>query len=164
MKFFEDIAIGERHGIGSHTFTPEEIKRFAAAFDPHPFHMDERAAEESHFGALCASGWHTMSIWMQLNVREMQRQVRNLEMAGVPVARVGPSPGFDELKWLKPVYAGDTISFETEIVAKKPSRSRPEWGLISMLNTGRNQAGEDVISFIGHAFIERRDKSPPAAG
>jgi acyl dehydratase len=164
MKFFEDIAVGERRQIGSHVFTTEGIKRFATAFDPHPFHTDEKAAEDSHFGGLCASGWHTLAIWMQLNIREIERQNRNLEMAGIHVARLGPSPGFDALKWLKPVYAGDAISFETEIIAKKPSRSRPEWGLVSMHNIGRNQAGEDVISFIGHVFVERRDKSLPGEG
>ena len=164
MKFFEDIAVGERHAIGSHLFAAEDIKRFAAAYDPHPFHLDEEAARDSHFGALCASGWHTLAVWMQLNVREIQRQVRNLEMAGIPVARIGPSPGFDELKWLKPVYAGETISFETEVIAKKPSRSRPEWGLVSMRNIGRNENGEEVISFIGHVFIERRDMSVPQRG
>jgi acyl dehydratase len=160
MKFFEDIPVGERHQIGSHTFTAEDIKRFASAFDPQSFHTDEALAEKSHFGRLCASGWHTTAIWMKLNVREQQRIARNLEMAGIPVARIGPSPGFDELKWLKPVYADDTISFETEIIAKKPSRSRPEWGLVSMRNTGVNQDGEAVISFIGHVFIERRDTAP----
>ena len=160
MKFFEDIAVGERHRIGSHVFAAEEIKRFASAFDPHPFHTDEAAAESSHFGGLCASGWHTLAIWMQLNVREMQRQARNLDMAGIPIARVGPSPGFDQLKWLKPVYAGDTISFETEVVAKKASRSRPGWGLVSFANTGRNQGEDEVISFIGHVFVERRDSTP----
>lgn len=160
MRFFDDIPVGERHRIGSHTFSADDIKRFAGAFDPQPFHTDETEAAKSHFGKLCASGWHTLAVWMKLNVREMQRVTRDLELAGVPVARLGPSPGFDELKWLKPVYAGDTIRFETEITAKKPSRSRPQWGLVSMRNIGRNQDGEDVISFIGHVFVERRSSGP----
>jgi acyl dehydratase len=161
MKFFEDIAVGERHQIGSHTFTAADIKRFATAFDPQAFHTDESRAEQSHFGRLCASGWHTTAIWMKLNVREQQRIARDLEAAGIPVARIGPSPGFDELKWLKPVYADDTVSFETEVVGKKASRSRPEWGLVSLKNTGLNQHGEPVITFIGHVFVERRDKATP---
>jgi acyl dehydratase len=99
---------------------------------------------------------------MRLNLGEFQRQAHDLEMAGIPAARIGPSPGFDELKWLKPVFAGDTISFETEIIARKPSRSRPEWGLISIRNLGRNDAGDVVISFIAHVFVERR--STPATG
>jgi acyl dehydratase len=162
MKFFEDIAIGERRSIGSHNFSAEEIKRFAGAFDPQPFHMDETAAAKSHFGKLCASGWHTVAVWMKLNVREMQRQDNELAAAGLPLAALGPSPGFDALKWLKPVYAGDTISFESEVAAKKPSRSRPQWGLVTIKNTGRNQDDELVVSFTGHVFVERRDKSRAA--
>jgi acyl dehydratase len=161
MQFFEDIAVGERRQIGAHTFTAEEIKRFAGAFDPQPFHTDEAAAEQSHFGRLCASGWHTLAVWMKLNVRDVQRLDREREAAGIPVARLGPSPGFDELRWLKPVYAGDTISFESEVVVKKASRTKPEWGLVTLKNVGRNQAGEEVISFLGHVFVERRDKTPP---
>ncbi len=161
MRFFEDIALGERRETGSHVFTAEEIKRFAGAFDPQPFHTDEAAAAKSHFGALCASGWHTVAVWMKLHVRAVQEEDRMLREAGQPVARLGPSPGFEALKWLKPVYAGDTISFETEVTSRRPSRSRPEWGVITLENTGRNQAGEEVVSFTGHVFVERRDKTPP---
>lgn len=161
MRFFEDIALGDRQRIGSHLFTAEEIKRFATAFDPQPFHTDEAEAENSHFGRLCASGWHTLAIWMKLNVREMNRRERERPPGGAPAARIGPSPGFDELKWLKPVYAGDTISFETEVIAKKASRSKPEWGLVTFRNIGLNQHGETAITFVGHVFVERRDKTPP---
>jgi acyl dehydratase len=158
MKYFEDISIGERRRIGAHLFTAEEIKRFARAFDPQPFHLDEMQAEKSHFGRLCASGWHTIAIWMKLNIREMQLQENKRQIEG-PAPRLGPSPGFDELKWLKPVYAGDTISFESEVIAKKASRSKPEWGLITIRNVGLNQNGEAAISFIGYVFVERRDKT-----
>lgn len=159
MRFFEDLVVGERREMGAHTFAAEEIKRFAGAFDPQVFHTDEDAAAKSHFGALCASGWHTLAIWMRLNVRAMQEQMRELHAAGAPVAKVGPSPGFEALKWLKPVYAGDTISFETEITGKRESRSRPGWGLVTMRNVGRNQSGEDAISFVAHVFVERRDRN-----
>jgi acyl dehydratase len=159
MMYFEEVVVGERYAIGSHTFTAEEIKRFASAFDPQPFHLDEAAAERSHFKRLLASGWHTMAVWMRLNVREMQRQKLARDAEGKPVARAGPSPGFEQLKWLKPVYVGDTVSFETEIVATRPSRSRPGWGVVSFRNLGRNQHGEEVVSFIGHVFMERRSLS-----
>ena len=158
MKFFEDISVGERRRIGSHLFTAEEIKRFARAFDPQPFHLDEAQAERSHFGRLCASGWHTIAIWMKLNVRDMQTE-HGKGAAGSAAARLGPSPGFDELKWLKPVYAGDTVSFESEVIAKRASRSMPEWGLVTIRNVGLNQNGEAAISFIGHVFVERRDRA-----
>lgn len=160
MRFFEDFSIGERRRIGAHTFTAEEIKRFASAFDPQPFHTDEEAAAESHFGRLCASGWHTLAIWMRLNVRGLQEQMRELVAAGVPLARVGPSPGFEELKWMRPVYAGDTISYDSEVVGARISRSRPGWGLVSMRTVGRNQSGEDAIVFTAHVFVERREKTP----
>lgn len=156
MKFFDDIEIGERHPMGSHAFTAADIKRFAAAFDPQPFHLDEAVAAGSHFGGLCASGWHTMAVWMKLNVREMNRLDAELKAAGQACAEQGPSPGFDELKWLKPVYAGDTVTFDLEVVATKPSRTRPKWGLVSTRNVGRNQHGDAVVSFIAHVFIERR--------
>jgi len=158
MDFFEDIPVGARDEIGAHKFVADEIKRFAESFDPQPFHLDEAAAERSHFGRLCASGWHTQAVWMKLNVRHWQRRRSEREAAGAPIARIGPSPGFDELKWLKPVYAGDTISFVNEVIAKKASRSRPDWGLITFRMSGRNQHGEEAISFIGHVFVERREK------
>jgi acyl dehydratase len=162
MRFFDEIVIGERQRIGAHTFTVEEIQRYASAFDPQPFHMDEAKAAESHFGRLCASGWHTLAAWMRLNVRDIAERSRERAAAGLRVPQLGASPGFDELRWLKPVYAGDTISFESEIIAKKPSRSRPRWGLVSIRNVGRNQAGEEVISFVGHVFVEVREPQPDA--
>jgi acyl dehydratase len=161
MTFFEDIAVGEVSEIGAYDFSAEEIKRFALAYDPQPFHTDEAAAAASHFGKLCASGWHTLAVWMKLNVRSMQRLARERAATGAPLARLGPSPGFDELKWLKPVYAGDRVTFSYEIIGKRASGSRPGWGVVSIKNTGRNQAGEVVISFIGHVFVEQRGESSP---
>ena len=156
MEFFEDIEVGARDEIGSHTFTTEEIKRFARVFDPQPFHLDEAAAERSHFGGLLASGWHTQAIWMKLNVKHWNGRRSERQAAGRPNARVGPSPGFEELKWLKPVYAGDTITFENVVTGKKRSRSMPGWGLVTFKMTGRNQSGEESISFVGHVFVEAR--------
>jgi acyl dehydratase len=156
MKFFEDIEIGERAELGSHIFTAEGIKRFARQYDPQPFHLDEDAAARSHFGALCASGWHTAATWMRLMVEHQVRDDAARRARGEAVAELGPSPGFRELKWLKPVYAGDTVSYATEIIDKRTSNSRPEWGLMSIRNTGVNQNGEPVISFISVAFVQRR--------
>jgi acyl dehydratase len=161
MMFFEEIIVGELAELGTHTFTAEEIKRFASAFDPQPFHMDEAAAAASHFGGLCASGWHTAAIWMKLNVRFTQKAAGERAARGVPQARLGPSPGFEELKWIKPVYAGDRVSFAYEVIGKRASRSRPGWGLVSIKNTARNQDGVEVMSFIGHVFVESREKAAP---
>jgi acyl dehydratase len=162
MKFVDDIAIGERFELGRHTFSADAIKAFARRFDPQAFHLDEAAAARSHFGALCASGWHTASVWMRLMVDYQRREDAALRARGEPVATLGPSPGFRELKWLKPVYVGDTISYATEVLETRTSNSRPEWGIMTMRNTGVNQKGEPVISFVSVAFVERR-KSGGAA-
>jgi len=156
MKFFEEISVGDRIELGSYTFTAQDIKSFARRFDPQLFHVDEDAAARSHFGALCASGWHTAVIWMRLMVDYRRREAAARCARGEPAAKIGPSPGFRELKWLKPVYAGDIIRYATEVVALRPSQSRPGWGLINMRNTGANQNGADVISFVSTAFVERR--------
>jgi acyl dehydratase len=156
MKFFEDIRVGEAFEVGRHTFTAGDIKAFAARFDPQAFHLDEDAAARSHFGALCASGWHTAATWMRLMVHHHRRENEARRARGEPIAELGPSPGFRELKWLKPVYAGDTITYASEIVEARASNSRPGWGLMWIRNTGVNQKGEPVISFISVAFVQRR--------
>ncbi len=157
MKFFEDIAVGERADLGTHTFMADAIKAFAGRFDPQAFHLDEAAAARSPFGALCASGWHTAAVWMRLMVEHQRREDAARHERGEPIAQLGPSPGFRDLKWLRPVYVGDTISYAMEIVEARPSNSRPEWGLITLRNTGVNQKGEPVISFLSVAFVERRE-------
>ncbi len=159
MKFFEDLAVGDRTGIGTHRFTADEIKAFAKAYDPQLFHLDEEAARHSHFGALCASGWHTAATWMRLMVHYRRREAEALDRRGEPIPAFGPSPGFRELKWFKPVFAGDTVSYATEVAEKRASLSRPEWGLVGFLNTGTNQHGETVVSFLSTAFVGRRPRA-----
>ena len=119
MKYFDDIKVGDRIELGTHTFTAEAIKTFAAQYDPQAFHMDEEAAAKSHFGALCASGWHTVAAWMNLRVQYGKREDAERAARGEAIAKLGPSPGFRELKWLKPVYVGDTISYASEVVDKR---------------------------------------------
>jgi len=159
MKFFDDVVVGERFEVGRHTFTADNIKAFARRFDPQLFHLDEAAAARSHFGALCASGWHTAAVWMRLMVEHQRREDDARRARGEPVAVLGPSPGFRELKWLKPVYIGDTITYSTEVIETRASSSRPGWGLMTIRNTGVNQKGEPVISFISVAFVERRKRA-----
>jgi acyl dehydratase len=155
-RYFEDLVIGERTRFGSHTFAAEEIKAFAARYDPQLFHLDEAAAARSHFGALCASGWHTAAICMRLLVDCRRREDEASRARGEPVAQTGPSPGVRELKWLKPVYAGDTIIYQGEIVTLRALNSRPQWGMMTGLNSGTNQHGVLVFSFLGAVLIERR--------
>ena len=156
MRFFEDIEIGQRREVGSFTFTAELIKRFAAQFDPQRFHLDEEEGRKSLFGALAASGWHVGSICMKLLVADGQRQAREALARGEQVAVWGPSPGFRELRWIRPVLAGDTISFASEVESMRPSSSRPEWGILQARNTGTNQRGELVFSLLATAFVPRR--------
>jgi acyl dehydratase len=156
MQFIEDLTIGARTVLGRHTFTADEIKAFALKFDPQPFHLDEAAAANSPFGALCASGWHTVAVWMRLNIDHQQRADAARRARGEPIAELGLSPGFRELRWLKPVYVGDTISYAAELTAKRLSGSRPGWGLITLRNTGANQNDEPVLSFVSTAFVQSR--------
>jgi acyl dehydratase len=160
MKYFDDIDVGDRIALGSHTFTAADIKTFAALYDPQVFHMDEAAAARSHFGALCASGWHTIAQWMRLRVLYAQREDAERLARGEVLAKLGPSPGFRDLKWPKPVYAGDTITYASEVAEKRVSNSRPGWGLVFARNIGTNQKGELVMSFIGSGFVERRPGAP----
>ena len=106
MHFFEDMQIGARRDTGSFTFTAEAIRKFAAQFDPQPFHLDEEAGRQSLFGGLAASGWHVGSVCMKLMVADGQRLMREAAARGEEVAIWGPSPGFRELRWIKPVLAG----------------------------------------------------------
>jgi acyl dehydratase len=158
MNYFEDFRVGTRIELGSHTFTADEIKSFAREFDPQPFHVDEEAAARSHFGALCASGWHTAALCLRLLVEDRHRRQAELRSRGEPVAKTGPSPGLRDLRWPKPVYVGDTISFATEIVELRDVAKRPGVGLRIARNTGTNQRGELVYSVLSSTYIERRDK------
>jgi acyl dehydratase len=156
MFFFEDFTVGQRRDIGSFTFTSEAIKSFAAQFDPQRFHLDEEEGRNSLFGGLAASGWHVGSVCMKLLVADSQRQAKEALARGEEVAVLGPSPGFRELRWIRPVLAGDTVGFASELAALRSSESRPAWGIIEARNTGTNQRGELVFSIIAIAFVPRR--------
>lgn len=160
MKFFEDMQIGEVFELGRHSFGVDEIKAFARRFDPQLFHVDEDAAARSHFGALCASGWHTAVVWMRLMVDFRRGLAETAQARGEPVASIGPALGFRELNWLKPVFIGDTIDYASEVVELRISESRPGFGLMTIRSTGVNQNGEPVISFLSTTFVECRPLQP----
>jgi acyl dehydratase len=156
IDFYEDMAVGQKTVLGTHTFTLEEILSYARRYDPQPFHLDEEAAARTHFGGLCASGWHTATLWMRLMLSYRRRLGEERRARGEPVAELGPSPGFRDLRWIKPVRPGDTIAYAAEITDMRTSASRPGWGLVTLRNNGTNQAGEEVISWVSSAFIQRR--------
>ena len=89
-----------------------------------------------------------------------KREADAMRRRGEPVPVIGPSPGFKDMRWYKPVFAGDTITFATEAIEMRVSKTRPEWGLVRLLNSGTNQHGVQVMTFVSTAFIERRDKTP----
>jgi acyl dehydratase len=156
MHFFEDIEIGDRRELGSFTFTAELIKKFALQFDPQRFHLDEDEGRKSLFGGLAASGWHVGSVCMKLLVADGKRQTAEALARGEQVAMWGPSPGFRELRWIKPVLAGDSITYASEVESLRKSDSRPQWGILQARNTGTNQRGELAFSFLASAFVPRR--------
>jgi len=156
MPYFEDLRIGQRDELGSFTFTAELIKQFASQFDPQRFHVDEEEGRKSLFGGLAASGWHVGSVGMKLLVTTRRRAAEAALASGVVEPPWGPSPGFRELKWLKPVLAGDTLTYVSEIIELRESASRPQWGILQARTSATNQRGEEAYSFIGIAFVPRR--------
>ncbi len=130
--YLDDLTVGQRFESGSCTIGREEIIAFARSFDPQPFHLDAAAAIAGPFEGLAASGWHTAGITMRLLVE-----------GGLPVAGGIVGAGA-ELAWLKPVRPGDTLSVRSEIVAVRPSRSRPDRGLVTLVSETFNQLGEPV--------------------
>lgn len=156
MIFFEDTRLGERHTLGAFTFTADAIKAFARNYDPQAFHLDEEAGRRSLFGGLAASGWHTAAVYMKLLVAHLEKLMAAARARGEPVAPSGPSPGFKNLKWPRPVLAGDTITYFYEASSMRPLASRPGWGIVFGTTTAVNQHGEVVLSFENSVFLPRR--------
>jgi acyl dehydratase len=156
-NFFEDRHVGETYSLGHHTFTRDDIIGFAKQFDPQAFHLDDAAAKASLFGALSASGWHTTAIWIRQFVRFRQEIEAGMRAQGKRPAEYGPSPGFKNLRWIKPVFVGDTIEFRGRIIEKRDWKNRPDRGLIVTENQGRNQKGEVVFGIVGQIMAERRE-------
>jgi len=146
--------LGETVTLGSHTFEPGEIKEFARKYDPQRFHVDEAEAERSVFGRLCASGWHTCAMWMRYNLAHREDTDEMPWDGPGPRPQFGPSPGFEKLKWLKPVYAGDTITFTRRAVAHRALASRPGWRLMTLMCEAVNQDGDKVLEFESAVLIQ----------
>lgn len=155
MPFFDEMTVGDRMELGSFHFSADAIIAFAREFDPQPFHLSEEDGRKSLFGGLAASGWHTAAVWMKLMVAQRQRENDARAARGEPAIIAGPSPGFRDLKWIKPVMAGDTVTYVSEVSSLRESASRPQWGLVEIVNTGTNQRGELVYSFVGTVFFPK---------
>lgn len=161
--YFEDRQVGETVVFPAHTFTRDEIIAFARQFDPQPFHLDEEAAKASLFGALCASGWHTAAIFIRSIVSARMEGNARARARGETLPAYGPSPGFRDLRWLKPVYVGDSIEFRARVAQKVDLKSRPDRGLVVANVQGRNQKGEVVFAITSQIMAERRAPYAPPA-
>lgn len=146
MAYFEDLVVGTKRRFGRCEVTREEVIAFASAFDPQPFHLDDDAAAKTHFGRIPASGWHTCAMTMRMIVDAMEAGGES-SLGGI---------GVDEMRWLKPVYPGDVLRCESELVEKTPSRSRPEMGSFRTRTTVFNQNDEPVLRFTSIALVATR--------
>ncbi len=144
MLYFEDQPVGRVDDLGSTGITREEIVAFAREFDPQPFHIDEEAAKRTPYGGIIASGWHTCSIMMRLLVDNLLRDAASLG-----------SPGVDEVRWLKPVRPGDTLSLRAEVLEAWPSRSKP-FGFVRRRCEVRNQHGDLVLTLVSPGMFAHR--------
>ena len=143
--YLDDFAVGQTFGSGRMRVEEDRIKSFAAEFDPQPFHLDAEAARKSLFGGLAASGWHTAALTMRLLVESEIKPVGGIVGAG-----------FDEFRWPRPVRPGDELRVESEVLEVRPSKSRPEQGIIKVRTTTLNQNGEAVQIFVGSLVVPRR--------
>jgi len=147
-RYLEEFAPGQKFASGHLKVDRERIRSFAAEFDPQPFHLDEEAARESVFKGLAASGWHTAAMTMRLLVES------ELKPAGGIVGA-----GFDEFRWPNPVRPDDTLRLDIEVLEVRPSKSRPNQGIIKVKTTTLNQSNEPVQVSVGNLIVQRRRAS-----
>ena len=153
MQYFEDIAVGAKQAFGRYEVTREEVLEFAGKYDPQPFHLSDEAAAQTHFGRLAASGWHTCAMTMAMLVENMKTN----RQAGLG------SPGVEDLRWLKPVYPGDTLRCESELIEKRRSQSRREMGIFKSRLKVFNQHDEAVLAMTSIGLVAVRDPAAPIA-
>ncbi len=145
MHYFDDFAVGDRLDLGNIDVSEADILRFAREFDPQPFHVDAEAAAQSMFGGLIASGWHTCALTMRLLVDGLLSQSASLG-----------SPGIEQIRWVRPVRPGDTLSARIVVLGLRPSQSRPERGTVKIRTEVTNQQGEEVMWMESFGMFERR--------
>ena len=146
MRYWEDFKIGERAELGRHTFTEAEIVAFGERYDPQPFHTQPEKAKQSVFGGLIASGWQTCAVGMRLMVEGTINQTVSLG-----------SPGIDNIRWLKPVRAGDTLAYSRIVLASRASATRKGVGLVKHRWEAVNQRGELVLTMEGWGMFGRQN-------
>ena len=147
MAYFEDIAVGQTSAFGRYEVTRDEVLDFARRYDPQPFHLSDEAAAATHFGRIAASGWHTMAMAMAMIVDNLGPDDGNGSLGAA---------GIDTLRWLKPVYPGDVLRMESEVIETTPSRSKP-MGIVKSRVTVFNQHDEPVARYEPIAMFARRE-------
>ena len=145
MNYYEDTRIGERHTLGSFTFTPEAIKTFALAFDPQAFHLDEEAGRLALAGGLSGSGWHMCALAMRMQVDGIIGRAASLSGLGV-----------DEVKWLAPLRPGDDLTLEVHVDDARVSKSRPGAGIVRIRAEMFNASGEKLMTIVSNGLFRRR--------
>lgn len=160
-RWFEDITIDEAFPLGSHTFTEDEIVRFAADYDPQYFHLRDAGAEHSHFGGLIASGWHTVVVGHRKMVDALAAEELRLKGLGEEPGVSGPGAGVNRMDFKAPVRPGDTVTYTLVVSAKRPSNSLPGWGILTNQLSAVNQHGEAVYQAELIGFSKLRDFKMP---
>ena len=150
--YLEDLAAGQAFHSGPIAVDLDRMKAFAAEFDPQPFHLDEAAAADSVFGGLVASGWYTAALAMRLLIES------DFKVAGGLVGA-----GTEEMRWPRPVRAGDVLRVESEILDVRPSKSKPDRGIVRIRSTTLNQHGETVMIQVANVVVPRRPAHPARA-
>ncbi len=150
MRYLDDYTVGEVERYGRYEVERDEVIEFASKYDPQPFHLDDAAAAANPiFGRLAASGWHTAGMAMAMRVAS-ESWNGDVSVGGL---------GIDELRWLKPVYPGDVLRCESEVLEVRPSRSKPEMGTLRARTTVFNQHDEPVMTFIPIVLMKRRNNA-----
>ncbi len=142
--YLDDLEVGQKFGSGRYLLDEDAIKRFAAEYDPQPFHLDHDAAKDTLFKGLAASGWHTAALTMRLFVESEFRPAGGFIGAGI-----------EGLQWHQPVRPGDELSIEAEILEVRPSKSKPEQGIVKVRTTTYNQRHEPVQTFVANMVVKR---------
>ncbi|GGA45086.1 MaoC family dehydratase [Pelagibacterium lentulum] len=160
-RWYEEIEIDKPFDLGAHTFTEAEIIAFAKQYDPQYFHVDPKAATESHFGGLVASGWHTVSVGHRKMVDRLFAEEDIVRAEGGEPGVSGPSPGVNSMDFKAPVRPGDTVRYTLTVTGKRPSNSIPGWGLLFNRLDAHNQHGELVYRADLVGFSKLRDYKMP---
>lgn len=154
MTICEHLDLGRAHPLGEHRFTLEEIRQFAAKYDPMPMHLDASATLRSNTGTAAASIWLVCGWWMRLNLAFYGKWTAHLAASGGPRLRFGPSPGFRGLRLLRPVHAGDSLAYQTTVTSAEPHAWRENWYQLEMLADALAPSGETLLNFKAGALLE----------